>query len=95
MMREADYQPQRYKAVKIITPGRIVAMALTLSPEEVAEALAIPLADVVAALGAKARKHTAVNNRTGETITAYSQRAIYCRAQIKGCTDWDFVEGRA
>lgn len=95
MTDQYEYQPHRFKAAKIVTPGRIVAMALTLSPEEVADTLAIPLSEVIAALGSKARIWTAMNHKTGETITAYSERAAYCRVQVKGWTSWGFAEGRA
>ena len=72
-------------------PPRVVAsMALHMEPEDVADRLKVPIAFVLEVLGRRrdGRRWIARCDRTGEKITAFTERGAYLRAQIAGFADW-------
>lgn len=76
---------------KWIAPSRLVEMAETMEPEDVAEATGTCIEDVMAALAAVGRKHKKIgicDRKTGKIVLGYTERGLYLKAQILGRVDW-------
>lgn len=83
-----------------ISAPKIARMLQAMEPEDVCLALRMPWADIKAVLKAAncipSRAWAGQCHRTKAVITAYTERGVYLKAQIKGWgamgTDWDFIE---
>jgi hypothetical protein len=77
-----------------VTSGRVLGMAETRSPQEIAAILGIDEDDVFDMLekAGKPVKTTSqlICNRTNQAWNVRSERGAYILAMIKGLTDWDF-----
>lgn len=81
------------------TPAQIVQMAEIYGPEHIAALSGRDLDEVLAVLAeagkTKAKRIVARDHRTGRTITGYTPRGLYLKAQLRGWgnlgADWDIV----
>lgn len=68
---------------------RIQEMALHMEPDDIAERLGIDVRQVMEIQRRNgSRRWIARCDRTGQKITAYTERGAYLRAQIAGFSDW-------
>lgn len=94
MTKITNHQKTQFAAEKIIPPGKVIAMAETMAPAEVARATGIDLEEVMTILGAAGRSKPklAIRNRsTGQVVRGYTERGLYLKAQILGWVDWVYV----
>jgi len=80
-----------------ISAGRILSMLQVMEPDEVAAELGVQWSKLRTILEREGQalpryRWAGMNLKTGAIIRSYTERGVYLQAQIRGWTDWCYVD---